>query len=288
MDAGAAPPDPRAPHGAAAPQRELGAARRGRAHRRGRLPGAHARGDRRRSPARRDPLVRAPADRARARARRDAGRRRRRRSTSAARPDVRLGEPAFVGREAELAAAATQLGVASRAEESRRCSCAGPPGIGKSAFCREVVARAREGGWRVVTVKARDAGAPYGPLGAAVEQLLVHGRASLDALPQRTRSILAELSPLARPAPPLQGALTRHQVVAALQRALALAQTRVADGALRRGRAPARRGDRRRPAPARRGWRRGSAARAPRLPRGVDPDEPSARHRRAGRRAIAR
>ena len=51
----------------------------------------------------------------------------------------------------------------------------------------------------------------------------VDGRASLDALPQRTRSILAELSPLARPAPPLQGAVTRHQVVAALRRALALA-----------------------------------------------------------------
>ncbi len=131
---------------------------------------------------------------------------------------VRLGEPAFVGREIELAAAAGQLADAGTATLLVR----GPTGIGKSAFCREVLTRAHDGGWRVIAVGATASGSPYGPIGAIVEQLLVHGRAPLEALPERTRSILAQLSPLAPSAPPLQGALTRHQVVAALRRALAL------------------------------------------------------------------
>ena len=131
---------------------------------------------------------------------------------------VRLGEPAFVGREIELAAAAGQLTGAGTATLLVR----GPTGIGKSAFCREVLTRAHDGGWRVIAVGATASGPPYGPIGAIVEQLLVHGRAPLEALPERTRSILAQLSPLAPSAPALQGALTRHQVVAALRRALAL------------------------------------------------------------------
>ena len=128
----------------------------------------------------------------------------------------------FVGREVELADAARQLQAVAGGGTSALL-VRGPTGIGKSAFCREVTGRAHERGWRVVTVAATASGAPYGPIGAVIEQLLVHGRASLAALPPRTRSILAELSPLAGPAPALQGALTRHQVVAALQRALALA-----------------------------------------------------------------
>jgi DNA-binding SARP family transcriptional activator len=137
---------------------------------------------------------------------------------------VRLGEQAFVGREVELADAAGQLKSVADGGTSALL-VRGPAGIGKSAFCREVVNRAHEGGWRVVTVTATASGAPYGPMGDAIAQLLVHGRASLDALPDRTRAILAELSPLAPPGPPLQGALTRHQVVAALRRALALPVT---------------------------------------------------------------
>ena len=137
---------------------------------------------------------------------------------------VRLGERVFVGREAELAVALGQLrSVAGGGTAALLVR--GPTGIGKSALCLEVVNRAHEGGWRVITVTATASGAPYAPIGAVIEQLLIGGRASLDALPQRTRSVLAELSPLARPAPPLQGTLTRHQVVAALRRALALPQS---------------------------------------------------------------
>lgn len=137
---------------------------------------------------------------------------------------VRLGERAFIGREIELAAAAGQLqSVAGGGTTALLVR--GPTGIGKSAFCREVVHRAQDGGWRVITVTATASGVPYGPIGAMFEQLLVHGRTSFDALPERTRSILAELTPLAPPGPALQGSLTRHQVVAALRRALALART---------------------------------------------------------------
>ena len=138
---------------------------------------------------------------------------------------VRPGEGAFIGREGEVAEAIGQLkSVAGGGTAALLVR--GPTGIGKSAFCREVVSRAGEEGWRAITVAAAAFGAPYSPVGAAVEQLLGHGRASFDALPERTRSILAELSPLAQPAPPLQAALTRHQVVAALRRALAMQGTR--------------------------------------------------------------
>ena len=103
----------------------------------------------------------------------------------------------------------------------RRCSCAARRVSGsRRSAARSFIARTR-GGWRVITAAAAASGAPYGVIGAAIEQLLVGRRASLEALPERTRSILAELSPLAGPAPPLRGSLTRHHVVAALRRALA-------------------------------------------------------------------
>ncbi len=137
---------------------------------------------------------------------------------------VRLGERAFVGREAELAGIATVLG---RVADSGAATVLvrGPAGIGKSALCREVMHRARDGGWRVLAVSGTASGAPYDPIGSAIAQVLVDGREPLDALPARTHAVLAELSPLAGPAPPLDSALTRHQVVAAFGRVLDLADS---------------------------------------------------------------
>jgi len=63
-------------------------------------------------------------------------------------------------------------------------------------------------------------GIPYAPLSAAVEQLVAGASGRLATLPDRTRSVPAELTPLAVAAPPLRGALTRHQVIAALRRVL--------------------------------------------------------------------
>lgn len=138
---------------------------------------------------------------------------------------VRLGEPAFVGRELELATAMGELGRVA-AGGTAAVVVRGTIGIGKSALCREVVRRAADGRWRVLMTTSTASGPPYGPISAAVEQLLVGGRASLEALPGRTRSVLAELTPLAEPAPPLAAPLTRHQVIAALRRALALDEDR--------------------------------------------------------------
>lgn len=133
---------------------------------------------------------------------------------------VRAGESVFVGREVELAQAAALLRSVAEGTTSALI-VRGASGIGKSAFCREVARRASDDGWRVISVAARGPGEPYGTLGALVEQLLVDGRRALEALAPRSRSILAELTALAPPAPALEGALTRHQVTAAVQRALA-------------------------------------------------------------------
>ena len=137
---------------------------------------------------------------------------------------LRTDETVFVGRELELALATGQL----RAVTEGRTSALlvrGPSGIGKSAFLREVAGRARAEGWRIISVSAQSSGEPYRPLSAVVEQLLVQGRPALDELPERSRAILARLTPLAPPAPALKGALTRHQVVATVQRALDVTAT---------------------------------------------------------------
>ena len=133
---------------------------------------------------------------------------------------IRVDERTFVGRHGELAQAMAGLQRAAGGEATALL-VGGPAGIGKSAFCREVCSRAREDGWRVLAVSGSASGAPYDPIAAAVEALLIQERTPLDALPERTRSVLAELTPLAGPAPPIRGALTRHQVIAALRRALA-------------------------------------------------------------------
>jgi DNA-binding SARP family transcriptional activator len=134
----------------------------------------------------------------------------------------RLGEAVFVGRELELAEAAALLQSVARGQ-TRALIVRGPSGIGKSAFCREVAARAGADGWQVVSVAAVRGAEPYGPLAAVIGQLLVHRPELREALPPRSRAILAELTPMMAPASGVAGVLTRHQVVAAVQRALAVA-----------------------------------------------------------------
>jgi tetratricopeptide (TPR) repeat protein len=79
---------------------------------------------------------------------------------------------------------------------------------------------ARAQAWVSITVTAIAEGGPYAPLVDAIEQLLGRNRGLLDSLPDRVRSVLAELTMLAAPAPPLQGPLTRHQVIGAMRRLL--------------------------------------------------------------------
>jgi DNA-binding SARP family transcriptional activator/tetratricopeptide (TPR) repeat protein len=134
-------------------------------------------------------------------------------------------EPAFVGRQLELARVTALL----RSEASGELGALvvrGPAGIGKSAFCREVARVARAEGWMVIAVGATEAGAPYAPLASVGEQLIAGDKALLDAVGSRVRSVLAELTSLARPAAPLESPLTRHRVIGALRRLLVAAGDR--------------------------------------------------------------
>jgi DNA-binding SARP family transcriptional activator len=125
----------------------------------------------------------------------------------------------FVGRQMALAQAEAVL----RTDDADRPGglvVRGPAGIGKSALCREVARLARDAGWFVVAVDAHEAGRPYGVVASAAEQALLGDRTVLDRIGEHARSVLAILTPLAAPAPPLPGPLGRHQVVGALRRLL--------------------------------------------------------------------
>ncbi|TQM37570.1 ATP-binding protein [Pseudonocardia cypriaca] len=126
---------------------------------------------------------------------------------------------AYVGRQLELASATAALHAAERREVDALV-VRGHAGMGKSALCRRVAAAARELGWTAVSVAARLGGEPYGPLVGAAEQLIGRDRSLLDALGAPARSTLAHLTPLAAPAPPRKGALTRHLVIGAVHRLL--------------------------------------------------------------------
>ncbi len=126
----------------------------------------------------------------------------------------------MVGRQAEMA----RMSAALRSAEQGALGAVvlrGPAGIGKTTLCRHIAAEARERGWSTVTVVATPARDAYAPWVVAVEQLLSSDRAVLEDLPGSARSTLAELTPLAAPAAPVQGGLTRHRVIGAVQRLLA-------------------------------------------------------------------
>jgi len=127
-----------------------------------------------------------------------------------------VGKPGFVGRQVELAEA-TALLRSTREGVAGALVIRGPAGIGKSALCREVAALARSEGWVAITVTAAEGAPPYAPLAAAIEELVRRDRAWVDAVRGQSRAVLADLSSLAGPAPPLDGALTRHKVIGAFR-----------------------------------------------------------------------
>ncbi len=127
--------------------------------------------------------------------------------------------PAFVGRRMELAQVAAWLG-APAGERPGGFAVQGPPGIGKSAFCRELRNLARDRGWIVVAVDAAQATRPYAVVATAIEQLVLEDRSTLEAVGAPARSVLAALTPVASPAPEVTGPLGRHQVIGALRRLL--------------------------------------------------------------------
>jgi DNA-binding SARP family transcriptional activator/tetratricopeptide (TPR) repeat protein len=130
-----------------------------------------------------------------------------------------ITEPAFVGRQLELARVTARLR-SPPGSELDALVVRGPAGIGKSTFCREVARLARAEGWTVIAVAATEAGGPYAPLATVAEQLVARDRPLLDAVGSRARSVLAELTSVAAPAAPLEGPLTRHRVIGAFRRLL--------------------------------------------------------------------
>jgi DNA-binding SARP family transcriptional activator/tetratricopeptide (TPR) repeat protein len=125
----------------------------------------------------------------------------------------------FTGRQPELARAAAALRAAEQGELAALV-VRGPPGIGKTALCRQVSAAARQRSWLVLTVTATTAGPPYAPLSSAVEQVLGHDRAVLASLPGEVRATLSKLTSPAAPAHAPPGGLTRHLVIGAVRRLL--------------------------------------------------------------------
>lgn len=127
--------------------------------------------------------------------------------------------PTFVGRAMVRAQVAAWLGLAV-GERPGGMVVSGPAGIGKSAFCRELAALARERGWTVVRVDAAHPGRSYAVIVALAEHVILSDRGALDQIGAPARSVLAQLSPLAAPAAALPGPLGRHQVIGALRRLL--------------------------------------------------------------------
>ena len=135
---------------------------------------------------------------------------------SVSRGPGRRDSPGSWGARLELAEATAWLR-SKRDGAPASLAVRGPAGIGKSALCREIAELARSEGWIAVTVTAAKGAAPYTPLATAVEELVRRDRARVEAVRGQPRAVLAELSPLAGPAPPLDGGLTRHKVIGAFR-----------------------------------------------------------------------
>ncbi len=133
--------------------------------------------------------------------------------------DWGLAEPEIVGRQVELAAAAAFLS-SKPSSHLGALAVRGPGGIGKTALCREVAKLATARGWTVASVTATEANVPYAPVGAAADQLVAQDRSRLDAIGERARSVLSELTPLVTAATSLEGPLTRHEAIGAFRRLL--------------------------------------------------------------------
>jgi DNA-binding SARP family transcriptional activator/tetratricopeptide (TPR) repeat protein len=127
--------------------------------------------------------------------------------------------PGLVGREPTMARAMAMLGTAA-AERAGGLVLRGPAGIGKSTLCRELSARARARGWRVLRVDATGTGRAYEVAATLAERLVVEDRSLLDRIGAQARTVLAQLTSIAAPSERLPGPLGRHQVVGAIRRLL--------------------------------------------------------------------
>ena len=133
-----------------------------------------------------------------------------------------VSEPAFVGRQLELAQAAATLDPGA-GDASIAITVRGPAGIGKSALCAQIERRARRAGWLTVHSTARRNAVPYAALAAVVEDLVARDPRLVEALPTRTQETVALLMTLNHSGGPPPRALTRHQIIGGLRQVLAAA-----------------------------------------------------------------
>ncbi|MFP5322508.1 MAG: ATP-binding protein [Acidimicrobiia bacterium] len=124
-----------------------------------------------------------------------------------------------VGRSAELAA----LRSAWRDVVGRRggaIALRGSAGAGKTTLCGELVGWAASDGWTCRWTTAVDRDQTYGPLAALLGDVLIEHRPRLRDLEGNAAGVLAALVPEVAEPVTLQGPLSRHQVVGAVQQVL--------------------------------------------------------------------
>ncbi len=131
--------------------------------------------------------------------------------------EMSSAEPAFIGRQPELARACATLQAAGDGGISV-IVLRGAAGIGKSALARQLAQAARGDGWCVASATAGGASAAYAPVGQLVRQLLAHRRDVFGRLPDQARAVLAEVAHATMPDRRLPGQITRHRVAGALRR----------------------------------------------------------------------
>ena len=127
--------------------------------------------------------------------------------------------PRFVGRALELVRVLSSLR-ASLGGRPGGALVRGPPGMGKTAFCRRVAQEARGLGWQVRSVQASDWTRPYGIAADLVEPLLSESPTVLEAIGPHARAVLAAMSSGPVDAQRLALPMGRHQVVGAVRRLL--------------------------------------------------------------------
>ena len=132
--------------------------------------------------------------------------------------------PSFVGRAQELAIVDALL---RRSRDSALVLVRGSAGSGKSSFVHAVVERARQRGGAAALVLADAPDDAFATLSAVVEELLLRVPSAAEQLNDRTRAVLARLTPVAHPADALEMPLTRHQLIGAVHRLMDVAGDRV-------------------------------------------------------------
>lgn len=132
--------------------------------------------------------------------------------------------PPFVGRERELA---TVDALARRSRQSSLVLVRGAAGIGKSSFAGALVERVRADGGAAVVVLADEPDDAFAALAAVVAELLLRVPNAAERLNDRTRSVLARLTPALRSPDSVAVSFSRHQMFGAIQRLLECVGERV-------------------------------------------------------------